>query len=137
MNGILSPAMNTVKSKQGSAVLTRGNALTNLLAEAVRNSGLPVQTVADRGGMSRQYLYDMMKGNANPTLDVLIAAFEATGTPLERVLDDKALYGRDKPFHDRVQTILNKKGPRGVALKVIVNGRDSDGDGISGYFSGE
>lgn len=77
--------------------------------------------------MSRQYLHDIMIGQANPTIDIIAKAFEAAGTPLDRALNDIALYGRDKAFHDRVQAILNRKGSRAVAIRVVVDSQDGDG----------
>ncbi len=134
MDGIVSGTMNTTRTKQGRVVTSDGDGgpgsgkiLTVLLAEAIRNSGLSMETVADRADMSRQYLYSIISGAANPTIEMLGKAFEATGTPLERLLDDKALYGRDKLFHDRVQSILNQKGTRAVALQVIVDQTYRDG----------
>ncbi len=96
--------------------------LADLLAEAVRNSGLSVIRIAKDSGTSRQYIYELMKGIGNPSVDQLVRIFDATGTSLERLLQEKSFYGRDKKFHDKVQLILNEKGTRAVALKVIVEG---------------
>jgi len=60
-----------------------------------------------------------MNGTANPTMGQVEKAFAAAGTPFDQWLDDRTLYG-SKGFHDRVQSILKQKGPRAVALRVIV-----------------
>lgn len=91
------------------------------LRDVVRQSGLSVAEIAKLAGMSRQHLYDIMNCTTNPTMEQISNAFAAAGTPMERWLTDRMMYGRDKGFHDRVQHILDKKGPRSVALKVVVD----------------
>ncbi len=95
--------------------------LAELLREAVTTSELSVDYIAKKAGITRQYLYTMMSAEANPTIDILEQAFAATGQPLDRILDDKAMYGRDKPFHDRVQRILDVKGSYSHAIRTIVD----------------
>lgn len=96
--------------------------IAKLLKESVDQSGLSVEDVATRAGTSRQYVYKMMEGEGNPTIRQIENVFLATGTPLERILNDKSFYSKDKSFHDRVQRILEKKGAHAVALRVVVTG---------------
>lgn len=87
------------------------------IKDAVDTSGVPVPVIAERADMSRQYLYSMMAGTCNPTMDKVERVMNATGTTLKDWLDDKAMYGRDRRLHDQVQHILNERGTNAVALK--------------------
>lgn len=108
-----------------SAPITPGwKALSEGMAEVVENCGLSVQAIATRAGLSRQYVYEMISGKCNPTIAQIESVFKAADMPLDRWLTDRALYGRDKPLHDKVQSILDNKGQRAVALRVIVGDED-------------
>lgn len=99
--------------------------MSRALKELVETSGLSVTQVAKSANMSRQHLYDIMSGKANPTMEQVEAAFRAAGTSLDIWLEDRMMYGRYKGFHDKVQTILNNKGRREIALRVIVEDDDT------------
>lgn len=94
--------------------------MARALKDLVDNCGLSVTEVAKAANMSRQHLYDIMAGKANPTMEQVENAFRATGTSLDIWLEDRMMYGRDRGFHDKVQTILKNKGRREIALRVIV-----------------
>lgn len=96
--------------------------MSGAIADAIAASGLPVQVIADRSGVKRQYIYLMKKGKCNPTMDAVESVMKAAGTNLADWLNDKATYGRDKRVHDQVQLILNQKGLNAVALRRSIEG---------------
>lgn len=91
--------------------------LAAAIKDAVDTSGLTVQLIADRSGLSRQYIYSMMEGTCNPSMDKIEAVMKAAGTSLSAWLDDKSSYGRDKRIHDQVQLILNQKGLNAATIR--------------------
>jgi transcriptional regulator with XRE-family HTH domain len=90
------------------------------LEDVVSTCGIPVETLAERIGVTRQYVYAMINGKCNPTVDKIEPLFNAAGVSFAVWLDDKAYYGRDRRFHDKVQTILNQRGANAIALRQIV-----------------
>ena len=91
--------------------------MSRAINDAVESSGLSVQLIADRASLTRQYVYSMMSGTCNPSMDKIENVMKAAGTSLEEWLSDKSFYGRDKRLHDQVQHILNQKGLNAAALR--------------------
>lgn len=83
-------------------------------------SGLPVNVIAERTGLTRQYIYSMMKGTCNPAIDKVEKLFDATGNDFSKWIDDRSMYGRDKRIHDQIQMLLNQKGLNAATLRNTV-----------------
>lgn len=96
-----------------------------LIAEAfkaaVDASGLSIQLIAQRAGVSRQYVYKVRAGDANVSIAIIEAVFDAVQVPLHVWIEDRSFYGRDKLYHDKIQLILNRKDAQSLALKTTVD----------------
>ena len=91
----------------------------------MNQSPLSVEEIATLAGISRQYLYDMMKGQSNVTIAKVESVFTACGEDFAEWLDSKSWYGRDRRIYDKLRYIL-KHG----LTKLVIASRTS----IDGWF---
>lgn len=96
--------------------------LSAAIKDIVETSGIPVAVIAEKTNLTRQYVYSMMNGTCNPSMDKIEAVMEAAGTSFHTWMDENALYGKDRTLHTQIQLLLNRKGIDAIALRRTIEG---------------
>jgi len=106
--------MTTTKPRDGTRMILEA------LANAIKTSGRSVAQIADRGGFARQYIYQVLAGNTNPTLDTIERLFEACDDDFADWL--VADWGHDKVVYKQLQQVLEARGELAIAARATLQG---------------
>ncbi len=110
----------SVKPAPSAVNMPGWRSISEGLKDAIESSGMPVTVIAERTQLTRQYIYSMMNGTCNPTMDKVESVFKAIDLSFKDWIEDRSLYGRDKKLHDQLQFLLNQKGITAVTIRTTL-----------------
>ena len=117
-------APDTDHAKERDEAMAKHREGTRMIIEAVRNciktSGRTISEVAQKGGFARQYLYQVLNGKTNPTLETVERIFAACDDQFSDWLQPE--FGHDKELLIQFQQVLDAKGELGRAARTTLEG---------------
>jgi transcriptional regulator with XRE-family HTH domain len=96
--------------------------LENRIMELRKRQGSSQEKLAERAGMSVQYLRNIERGKENPVLDLRLRLLEALRVFIGQMCDFQIMQQMDqRKMRSAIREMLKKTGPESlkVALKVL------------------